>query len=293
MKMNRFLALIFAMILATLAVSSACTAQPSEWIHFTLQPEPSDRGELHATFQRNDRGADKNSWSTGFRPSELIGLDISGFRASGARPLRFAIIREAGRVDCAGTGGDAYASGNCSLAANPSFMQLLASRGIGRPTPDQLFGLVALNVHRELIDGLAAARYPTPALDDILALTALGATGGYIRELAQAGYRPASVHSLIEFKALGINAGWIGGFTRLGYGSIPAEDLVQMKALGITPEFVAGYERIGYRHLPVDTLVQLKALGISPEFVRSVAGARSPMPPVHELVELKLFGRKR
>jgi hypothetical protein len=292
MKMNRLLALIFAMVLATLAVSSACTAQPGDWIHFTLQPERSEGGELHATFERNDRGADKNSWSTGFKPSELIGLDISGFRGSGTRPLSFAIVREAGRVDCAGNGGNAYASGNCNLTANPAFVQMLVSRGIGKPTPDQLFGLIALNVHRELIDALAAARYPTPKMDDLMGLTALGATGGYIRELAQAGYRPSSIHNLIEFKALGINAAWIGGFARIGYGSIPADDLVQMKALGITPDFVAGYERIGYRHLPVDTLVQLKALDITPEFVRSVAGDHASMPPVDRLVELKLFGRK-
>ena len=179
--MNRLLALIFAMVLATLAVSSACIAQPGDWIHFTLQPERSEGGELHATFERNDRGADKNSWSTGFKPSELIGLDVSGFRGSGTRPLSFAIVRKAGRVDCAGNGGNAYASGNCNLTANPAFVQMLVSRGIGKPTPDQLFGLIALNVHRELIDALAAARYPTPKMDDLMGLTALGATGGYIR----------------------------------------------------------------------------------------------------------------
>ena len=31
-------------------------------------------------------------------PSELISLDTSGFRSSGTRPLRFALIREAGHA---------------------------------------------------------------------------------------------------------------------------------------------------------------------------------------------------
>src|SRR5690349_12660052 len=121
MKMNRLLALIFAMVLATLAVSSACTAQPGDWIHFTLQPERSEGGELHATFERNDRGADKNSWSTGFKPSELIGLDISGFRGSGTRPLSFAMDRKAGRAACDGNGAKAYAYGNCNMTDHPAY----------------------------------------------------------------------------------------------------------------------------------------------------------------------------
>jgi hypothetical protein len=289
--MNRCLALLFALILSTLTVASACTAQSGDWIRFTLQPERSEKGELHATFERKKHGAD-NSWSTGFKPSELIGLDISGFRSPGTRPLRFAIVRDAGRVDCAGTGGGNIAAGSCRLTPDAGFMQMLASRGIGRPTPDQQFGLIALDVHRELIDALAAARYPRPTMDDIMGLTALQANGAYIRDLAHAGYRPASIRELIEFKALGINASWIAGFSRIGYGNISAEELVQMKALGITPEFVAGFDRIGYRHLPVDTLVQLKALNITPEFVSSAVGARASMPPVDELVQLKLFGRK-
>jgi hypothetical protein len=290
--MNRYLALLFALLLSTIAVASTCTAQSGDWIRFTLQPERSENGELRATFQRNNHGADKNSWSTGFKPSELIGLDISGFRSSGTRPLRFALVREAGRLDCAGNGGGSYSTGSCRLTPDAAFTQMLISRGIGRPTADQEFGLIALNVHRDLIDAIAAARYPTPKMDDIMGLTALGANGTYIRELARSGYRPASVDQLIQFKALSINAAWVSGFSRVGYANMPADGLVQMKALGITPEFIAGYQRIGYAHLPVDTLVQLKALNITPEFVRSAVGARASLPPVNELVELKLFGRK-
>jgi hypothetical protein len=290
--MNRYLALLFALMLSTLAVASTCTAQSGDWIRFTLQPERGDKGELHATFERKRHGAD-NSWSTGFKPSELIGLDISGFRSPGSRPLRFAIAREAGRLDCAGNGGGNIAAGSCRLTPDAAFTQMLISRGIGRPTLDQQFGLIALDVHRELIDALAAARYPTPTMDDIMGLTALGASGTYIRQLASAHYRPAAIHNLIEFKALGIDAGWVAGFQRIGYGNIPSDELVQLKALGITPDFIAGYDRIGYRHLPVDTLVQLKALNITPEFVRSVVGARTSLPPVNELVEMKIFGRQR
>lgn len=291
--MNRPLALVCALVLASLSVSSACFAQARDWIHFTLDQERSGSGKIHASFRNDIGGRRDNSWSTGFLPSQLIGLEVTSFHAAGSRPVHFALVREAGRLDCSGEGGENRAAGNCSFAGNPAFAQLLADRDIGRPTREQAFGLMAVNARRELIDAIAAARYPTPRIDDLMALAALKVEGSYIAQMARAGYRPSSIQRLIEFKAMGITPDWISGFARVGYANLPGEGLVQMRALGITPDYIAGFQRIGYRALPVETLVQLKALDISPQFVASVAGNGSTMPPVHQLVEMKMFGKVR
>jgi len=291
--MNRSLAFIGALLFAFISVSSACMAQSADWIAFTLEPEHNGSPKIQARFRDQTRDADKSNWSAGFLPSELIGLEVSSFRGPGSRPLHFAIAREAGRLDCAGNGGESFAHGNCRFTADPGFARLLASSGIGRPTREQSFTLMAVNARREMIQAVAAARYPTPAMDDVIALAALGVDGRYITDMSRAGYRPRSIHSLIEFKALGITPQWIGGFNRVGYANLPGDGLVQMRALNITPEFIAGYQRIGYRDLPVSTLVQLKALNITPEFVQSVTRGGEPLPPVNDLVEIKLLGRKR
>jgi hypothetical protein len=288
--MNRALALIGALLLAFISVSSACTAAPGDSIHFTLEPERGS-SNIHASFRSNGTHRD-NNWSTGFRPTELAGLDLAGFRGAGSRSIRFAVIREAGRLDCSGHGGESYAAGYCDFTASPAFAQLLDSRGIRRPSDEQAFGLMAVNVRRELIDAIGAARYPTPTIDNLMALSALGVNGAYIGGMARAGYRPRTLDALIQFKALNITPEWIAGFVRIGYANLPADDLVQIKVLDITPEFIAGFDRIGYRHLPVDELVQLKALDITPEFVRRVAAVDQGLPPVDKLVELKAFGRK-
>src|SRR5437763_7517697 len=171
--MNRCLAFLLALVFATVSISSACVAVPSDWVHFTLQPERGD-GKIHASFRDQSHGRGDNNWSTEFLPSELVGLDVASFRASDARPLRFAIVREAGRLDCSGNGGNSSAAGNCSFTADPGFTQLLVSRGIGRPSREQAFGLMAVNAHRDVIDAVAAARYPTPTIDELMALAALG-----------------------------------------------------------------------------------------------------------------------
>jgi hypothetical protein len=291
--MNRPLAFICALLFAFVSVTSACMAQPTDQVRFTLEPQRSSPEKIRASFRKEENGRNENNWSAGFMPSDLIGLEVSSFHAAGTRPLHFAIVREAGRLDCAGNGGGNYASGNCRFTADPAFTQALVSRGISRPTPDQSLGLMAVNARREVIDAVAAARYPTPSIDDLMALSALGVDGRYIADMARAGYRPQSIHSLIEFKALGITPQWISGFAQVGYANVPGDGLVQMRALGITPEYIAGFQRIGYRNIPVSQLVELKALSITPEFVQSAVGRQTSMPPVSELVEIKLFGRKR
>ena len=288
--MNRIFAVVFALFCATVSVSSACFAQPAEWISFTLQPERSDPAKIHASFRDQTREQDHDNWSTAFMPSELIGMEVSSFHGPGTRPLHFAIVREAGRLDCAGNGGNGYASGNCRFTADPAFLRLLANRGIGQPTRDQAFGLMAVNARRELIDSLAAAHYPMPTISNLMALSALRVDGRYITEMSRAGYRPEKLQSLIQFKALGITPDWIAGFARIGYATLPGNELVQMKALGITPEFIAGFDRIGYRHLPVNQLVQLRALNITPDFVQRASAINGARPPVNKLVQLKALG---
>ena len=292
--MNRCLAMILALLFASVSVASACAATSNQWIQFTLESER-EGSQIKATFRDDSRdGTRENHWSTAFPPSQLIGLDVSGFRSVGARPLRFALVREAGRLDCAGQGGQSHATGNCALTPDPAFMQLLESRGISRPTQDQALTLMAVSVRRELIDALAAARYPAPTIDQLVGMTAVGVTGRYITDLAHAGYRPENVNALVEFRAMGITPEFIGGFARIGYANVDPDELVQLKALDITPDFVAGFQRIGYGRIPVDTLVQLKALNITPEFVQSLEHQPDgAMPPVSELVQRKIFGGRR
>lgn len=275
--------------MALLAMTPSAYALDPGQIRFTLEPGHRDSSKIQVRFESGGEGRNHSNWSTGLMPSDLVGLEVSSFHAAGTRPLHFAVVREAGRLDCAGRGGESHAWGNCSFASDPGFARLLQSRGIGAPTQEQAFGLMALNVRRELIDAIAAARYPTPSINDLTALAALGVDRAYIGELSHAGYRPTSIQSLIEFKAVGVTPAWIAGFVRVGYANIPGNGLVQLRALGVTPEYIAGFQRIGYRDLSVSTLTQLKALNISPEFVRSIVHAGEPMPPVSHLVRLKLF----
>lgn len=290
--MNRSLAFLGALLAACLAVSSACLAAAVEPIRFTLEAQHGNPAKIHASFHRLGTGPHDDQWSSGVMPSDLVGLEVSSFHAPGTRPVHFALVREPGRLDCAGSGGADFASGTCEFAQNEAFVQLLARAGIGRPTFDQSIALMAVNARSDTISAVMAAHYPTPRIDDLIALAALGVDGRYVTDLSRAGYRPRTIQKLIEFKALDITPEWIAGFVRIGYADVPGDGLVQMRALGITPDFIESYRRIGYRDLPVSTLVQLKALDITPGFVRAIARPGEPMPAVNKLVELKMFSTR-
>lgn len=290
--MNRFLAFLLALVAATVTVSSACAEPSNPTFAFTLTPDRNG-DQINARFRGEDRGFRHNDWSSSFVPSQLVGLDVAALRAPGLRPLRFSLIREAGRIDCAGNGGNGNGSGECTVWPDPRFTRLLQSGGVTLPSRDQTFGLVALDVRRALVSALATARYPRPTIDDLMAMSAVGVTGKYINELAQAGYRPGEIHDLVEFRALGISPDWIGNFARAGFGNLPPNELMQLKALNVTPDFIVGYERLGYGRLPASKLAQLKALGITPDFVRAHVTPHTPLPAVDRLIEMKIFGAKR
>ena len=291
--MSRVFKLVCASLLTAATLSATAAAQSGDSIRFSLEPQRGDPASVRADFRSDGSSNRDNHWSTGFRPSELTGLEVSSFRAAGTRPIHFALIREAGRLDCAGSGGDNHATGTCRFTENAAFAQMLATRGIGRPDREQAFGLMAVNARRETVDAVAGAHYPTPSIDDLMALAALGVDGSYITRMAAAGYRRATIHSLVEFKALAITPEWISGFSRVGYGNVPGDGLVQLRALGVTPEYIAGFQRLGYRSIPVSELVQLRALGITPEFARQTVGTQAALPPVSKLVEYKIFGKRR
>lgn len=285
--MTRMLAFVAALLMTAVTVSSSCIAGTVQPLGFTIEPAgQADRVQVR--FKRADQES-TNSWSSDFRTAELAGLDHAALRAPGTRPLRFTIAREAGRIDCAGNGGNSMARGSCSLTADAAFSDFLKANGIARPTEEQTFGLIAVNAKREIVTALRAAGYPAPSIGDLTALAAIDVTPQYVRDLAAHGYRPRSIDELIQFGALKITPEFIGSFARAGYSDLSASDLVQLKALNVTPEFIAGFERIGYGRLPVSTLVQLKALNVTPEFVRAVQKGEA-LPSPERLVMLRALG---
>jgi hypothetical protein len=287
--MSRFFAFLAAIMVSFVAISSA-TASEIGTIRFRLDAKHSRPGMVQASFSSAGNRGHDNHWSTNFTATALTGLDLNRLRAGGDKPLRFALLREAGRLDCAGNGGNSRASGTCAFTADARFINFLASRGMRRPTRNESFSMMAVDVRRETVEALHTARYPVPTPDELISLTAVGVDAGYISGLARAGYRPPNLDTLLQFKALDITPGYIAGFVRHGFATMDADQLVQLKALDINADYIASFERIGYRNLSADQLVELKALGVTAEYASAVQRRSTERLTPGRLVELKAIG---
>jgi hypothetical protein len=290
--MNRCLAFLLALLFATVSVSSACVAAPSDAVHFMLEPERGDSSRIHVSFRDQTRDRDQNSWSSGFTPSELIGLDVSSFRASGTRPLRFAIVREAGRLDCSGNGGDSYAAGNCDAArdarqeavdqareATGEARDAVREKMLGNGRIDQIIAMKAAGVSPEYVNALRAVQPRLRALDpaNFAGMKSIGVTSEFARELAAAGFNNLDANGLAEARAVGLSGEYARAMRNAGL-PLDLEQYIQLRAVGVSPAYVLSIRRSAHSAMDAHRIVQMWAYGVRPADL-GVAPPTPPRPP--------------
>jgi hypothetical protein len=234
--MFRLFVFLGSLLLTFVSISTAGFAADLDELRFTLAASSSNTGQVRFSLDESDgNNRHRITTNTSMPARDLIGLAPGDLLARGNRPLRFALVREAGRADCAGTGGEGRGAGRCRFAPDASFMTLLAQAGVAAPSRREAFGMVLLNVRRELVAAVRDAGYRNPTASELTGLAALGVTPAYIRELDRRGYRPDRLGDLTAFKALGVTPEYVDGLVRAGFGRIPPDEIVQLKALGVTP----------------------------------------------------------
>ena len=291
--MNRPLIFIAAMATAAAAVTSACLAEVrssdrpfrADDIRFTLSDENRD-GRLDFSLREGDRRSHLNNTVA----AADIGADPSVLARDGA--MRFAMVRDAGRLDCEGTTRAAKAEGNCRFTADEAFNRELAAAGVARPSAEDSYAMTIVGVTRTLVVALKNANYGPPDADQLTAMAAVGVTPAYIADLSQRGFKPGSLDDLVAFRAVGVTPDYVDGLAKAGVKVGEGDDVVALRALGVTPDFVAGFVRIGYTNLPAEKLVELKALGVTPAMVQT-AEKGGNLPLVQREIVRNLRQRNR
>ena len=268
--MHRSLALFFALVLATVSIATTGLAAEVDVLRFEVSASAKDR--LHLSLRRN-LAANRSSGSS-FEVGELAGLDRAALQGRDGTPVRFALVREPGRLDCSGRTEGRRGKGTCRFTGDPAFASFLVASGIRRPTEAEWLDLTMVGARRSLIEALRQGRYAMPSPNTLVGMTALGVSPDYVRAMAAAGYRPRRTKDFLPMKALDISPAYIRSLRTVGYDRVPMEELIQLKALGVTADFIASYQRHGFRDLSVSRLVQLKALGIRPDEIGRKSSGR-------------------
>ena len=278
--------LLLAAACAITAPGAAQSAPPVSRIGFTLRTAATPE-RLHLTVR-----TEPTNMAADYAASALIGLDTARLTQNHAS-VGFAMVREPGRLDCAGASTGAAATGDCRFTTDPTFAAFLASHGIRLRDEQQSLELALTGATRELVQALADAHYPAPTADELAGMAALGVTRGYIVDLAAHGYRPERADTLLEFKAIGVTGEYILGIARSGYRALSPEEIVQFRALGVSPAYLGELAAAGYAALSADEVVQLRALNVTRGTIEDLSRAGYRQLPVDRLVEMSALRNSR
>jgi hypothetical protein len=275
-------------IAAVLASPAPAATMP---VSFTLTPSTKGSDHVQLTLITSS-GRSQSLNSTSVRVSELTGLDPAGITANKSVPLRFALRREAGVLDCTGTAARGRGNGTCGFETNKAFADALDSRGLGRPSPMQAFYLACGNVGISLVDELKQQGYRNIAIGDLVGAAVQGITPDYVRGIAAAGYRLRSLDQLVGFRIQGVTPEWLRGLALAdpALARASAEDVLGMRIQGVSPAWARALAELGYRGIPPRQLVAMRIHGISPDFARAAIARTGRRPDPNELVAMRLVG---
>lgn len=307
-----------AAALLTYVAQPAALAQVPERVDWTVAPsgDDADRVQLSIGY-RNGRST--NNWSHTTELAELPGLTRAQL-AGDSTPVRFQIVREAGRFDCEGVARRGRGSGECSFTPDPAFAAALARHRIAAPTREQSYGLGLARVGIATVEALQQHGYRRPEVDDLVAAGIHRVDAAYIRDMAAAGYRVGTVDGLVEMRIHRVTPEYVAALAAAGYrpsaemavqlrihGATPdyiralgaagasgfdTDDLVALRIHGVRPEFVGELRRLGYERLSADDLTSMRIHGVSAEFVRRANEEAGRRLSPEELVSERLMPRR-
>ena len=260
-----------------------------ETIEWAITPSGSESDErIQLTLSYRSRGG-HSQWSNGTDLNDLQGLDATQLAARDGGPVRFRIVRDAGRFDCEGIVRRQRGTGECRFESDPAFAAELERRGIGRPTRAESFGLALARVGIDLVDALERHRYPRPSVGDLMRGGIHGVTASYVEEMTGAGYHVGALEGLVEMRIHGVTAPYVRALAEAGYR--PEADMVRQLAIhGVTSDFIREMGALGYRRLTAEELVTLRIHGVSAQFVRDMAELGYERLSAEQLRNMRIHG---
>ena len=251
---------------------------------WTLAPSEAP-GKVQFAIQHRHKGGSfmsQNDWPV----DAFQGVDL---KAAGRRDVEFAIVRDAGRIDCEGYLKDGHGAGTFTFTPDADYMPAMDALGFGGVSEDKQFAMMIHDVTLAYAKQMKAENLDGLTTDKLLAFAIFNVTRETIRDLRAEGLAARNVDKLIAFHVHGIKPEFVRDVRKSGLK--PNEDqLVAMKIHGVTPEYVAEVQKMGFAHPSADELVAMRIHDVSPEYIASMKSRGLKDLTINKLVQLKLHG---
>ena len=255
---------------------------------------------LNLSLERRSERGGRHQMGQTYDFAELQGLTRE--QAQGSGPVRFALVREAGRIDLEGSFQSGRGSGTFTFTPDRGFVSAMKGRGFDfekeeswhehGESEDRVFAAAMLNVTTALADDLLSADFGQLDVDDLFKAAIFHVNSKFMREMKASGFPGLRMEELVKARIFKIDAGFVHEAARLGFTNEPFESLVKMRIFKVTPEFIAEVRGEGLNGLAVEDLVKMRIFNIDADFIRRARAEGIPVE-VEALVQERIGGGRR
>jgi hypothetical protein len=298
---NRFfvgMALITSFALLIWIAGTKVVAQESftgEWTATVSK----DNSKIHLNLERKSGKHGRNQMGQSFEFSDLQGLTRE--QALNGGPVSFSLVREAGKIEMAGSFENGRGSGTFRFTGNASFVSAMKSRGFDfesnandedRDTESRLFAATTLNVTTALADDLNSAGFGKLQVEDLFKAAIFKVNSQFAREMKASGFGDLGMEELVKARIFKVDPEFARQVSQMGFDKEPFESLVKMQIFKVTPEFITEMRNEGLNDLHIEDLVKLRIFKIDTDFIRAAKADGVPLD-VERLVQRKIGVARR
>lgn len=254
-----------------------------------------DSTKINLNFEQRSEKRGRHQMGQTFEFADLQGL--SREQALNGGPVKFSLVREAGRIDCEGSFQNGKGSGTFRFTGNQSFVSAMKSRGFDleensisneeRHSENRLFAATTLNVTTALADDLSSAGFGKLQVEDLFKAAIFKIDSKFMREMKASGFADLGMEELVKARIFKIDAEFVKQVSQMGFDKEPFESLVKMRIFKITPEFITEVRNEGLTNLVVEDIVKLRIFKIDSEFIREAKAEGVPLE-VERLVQRRI-----
>ena len=258
-----------------------------------------DNSKINLNLERRTERGGRNQMGQTYEFTELQGLSREAALNGG--PVRFSLVREAGRIDMEGSFQSGKGSGTFQFTGNPNFISAMKTRGFdfensrrynGDSDEDRLFAATTLNVTTALADDLNSAGFGKLNVDDLFKAAIFKIDSNFAREMKASGFENLGMEELVKARIFKIDAGFVRQVSQMGFEKEPFESLVKMQIFKVTPEFIAEVRGEGLTNIQVEDIVKLRIFKIDGQFIREAKADGVPLE-VERLVQRRIGVSRR
>jgi len=274
-----YIALLLAL---TLLIGAGANAAPDSNGEWTLRPGDNP-GMVHFTLAISWPGGGDSYSSSDLPESDFDGLDLWG---SGRREVQFAIVRDAGRLECDGLMKGKRGSGFFRFVPNPDYAKRMQTLGFDVEERDQ-FGMTLHDVSIEFAEQMQSAQIRGLDTDSLIPFRVHRVTRAYVDDLRREGQSELDADGLIAFRVHGVSADLIRQLRSTGYEP-DSDDLIALRVHNASPEWIEELRARGYERVDLDDLIAFRVHGVSPDFIGEIQALGYPQPDPGDLIAMRI-----